>query len=263
MEFLRFGSSIPGAYWGCCAVCIIQNFKFDPDQKSSIELVDGDGGCPILRGGKSQFAGPTYLDIFKQRLRIGTFSSMDMPNHVFLAVLTQEQISGGHGKKWLKILKEHGFEFLRTTDNSVYTGDKLKGEGYGTSSHPNYIFGLFRNIGEGAIEDPYTPPEEWTDLDPVVPEPYTFIVGNADTVLYNESVQSQQLKLWNDLGPAKFLTEEEVVAAGAPVIMAGRRSQWPQQPKETRQKVEKETGTTAIGYDPFDEEYYEDDEDYG
>lgn len=261
MEFLRFGSSIPGAYWGCCAVCIIQNFKFDPDQKSSIELVDGDGGCPILRGGKSQFAGPTYLDIFKQRLRIGTFSSRDMPNHVFLAVLTQEQISGGHGKKWLKILKEHGFEFLRTTDNSVYTGDKLKGTGYDTSSHPNYIFGLFRNIGEGAIDDPFTPPKEWTDLPSVVPEFW----DHSDKAELAHEQQEAQLKLWNDLGPAKFLTEEEVLAAGAPVIMAGRRSQWPQQPKNIRQKVEKETGTTAIGYDPFDEDYYEDedDEDYG
>ena len=44
MEFLRFGSSIPGGYWGCCACCIIQNFKFDPKAKASIQLVSGDSG---------------------------------------------------------------------------------------------------------------------------------------------------------------------------------------------------------------------------
>ena len=43
MEFLRFGSSIPGSYWGCCAFDIIQNFgAYDPDDPLSIEMVDGE-----------------------------------------------------------------------------------------------------------------------------------------------------------------------------------------------------------------------------
>lgn len=244
MEFLRFGSSIPGAYWGCCAVCIIQNFKFNPDEKSSIEIVDGDGGSPVLKNGKKQFAGPTYLDIFKQRLRVGTFNGRDMPNHVFLAVLTEEQISGGHGKKWLKILKEHGFEFIRTTDNSVYTGESLMGttevDEYGDdiSPHPNYIFGLFRNIGAGAVKDPYTPPKEWTDLPNEVPEAWEHLKNSGTDI--NLAAQAAQLRLWNDLGPATFLTEEEVVAAGAPVIYAGKRSEFPQEPKSTREYKQKE-----------------------
>src|SRR3546814_3229716 len=118
MEFLRFGSSIPGSYWGCCAVDIIQDFKQPPDGKASIQVVDGDGGNP-LRG---KFFGPTWKDIFLQRLRIGTFADRNMPNHGFLAILTDWQIKSKPGSDWLKILKEQGFEFIRTVDNSVYSG---------------------------------------------------------------------------------------------------------------------------------------------
>jgi hypothetical protein len=153
-------------------MCIIQNFKIDPDEKSSIQLVDGDGGYPCSNANGFMFAGPTWRDIFWQRLRYGTFGTNDMPNHGFLAILTQSQISGGVGKKWLAILKEAGFEFLRTVDNSVYSGPStITAPGKGTTSaHPNYVFGLFRNVGHGAIADPYTPPKEWLDLPKVVPE---------------------------------------------------------------------------------------------
>lgn len=256
MEFLRFGSSIPGSYWGCCAMCIIQNFKVDPDAKASIQLVDGDGGYPITgKGGGFLFSGPTWRDIFKQRLRIGTFSNRDMPNHAFLAVLTHEQVNGGVGKKWLKILKEEGFEFVRTVDNSVYTGEKTitTPGGGGTSSHKNYLFGLFRNIGSGAVADPYTPPSAWTDLPQVVPEAWQ---GVSDGVSVNKAVQEVQLKLYKALGKPKFLTEEEVVASGAPVTYAGERSRYPQQSKSDREYAKaieeksKAKPTTAKA-DPF------------
>ena len=235
MEFLRFGSSIPGGYWGCCAMCIIQNFKFDPDEKASIQLVSGDGGGPLTKGSDMLFAGPTYRDIFKQRIRIGTFSSTDMPNHGFLAVLTEQQISGGYGKKWLAILKEEGFEFIRTVDNSVYTGDSLSGR---TSPHPNYLFGLFRNITGSRIKDPLTPPKGWTDLPKVIPEAWEGIpddtrkeIAEGQTAVHKEH--------WKATSPTKLLTEKEIVAAGAPVVMAGLRSKYPQQPKATREQAQK------------------------
>jgi len=240
MEFLRFGSSIPGGYWGCCAMCIIQNFKFDPDAKASIQLVGGDGGNPIIKSGGEAFVGPTYRDIFNSRLRIGTFSESDMPNHVFLAVLTSEQISGSHGKKWLAILKENGFEFIRTTDNSVYTGPKTvtkPGTFAETSPHPNYLFGLFRNIGKGAIKDTLTPPKAWTDL----PDPYS---GDMSP----DNVQAVQLKQWEVIGPAKIMTEAQLKAAGAPVILAGRRLPGAApEPKEAR--LAREPKKASI--DPF------------
>lgn len=214
MEFLRFGSSIPGGYWGCCAVCIIQNFKYDPSEKASIQLVSGDGGNPMLgKDSQQQFAGPTYEDVFKTRLRIGTFSNGDMPNHVFLAVLTESQIRGGVGKKWLSILKREGFEFIRTTDNSVYTGDKVESK-FETkrSSHKNYVFGLFRNIGQGLVTDPFTPPTEWTDLE----DPY-----NGD--MSPENAFAVQRKLWDTLGKPTFYTESELTEKGVPVTYAGQR----------------------------------------
>lgn len=221
MEFLRLGSSIPGSYWGCCAMDLIQNFKFDPDDKSSIQLVSGDGGGPLTKGNKMLFAGPTYRDIFKQRIRIGTFSSTDMPNHGFLAVLTQQQISGGHGAKWLRILKEEGFEFIRAVDNSVYTGASLKDE---TSPHPNYLFGLFRNITGSRIKDPFKAPEQWSTL----PDPY-----NGD--MSEGNMCKVQTERWKKNSPTKLLTEDEIVAAGTPVTLAGLRSQYPQELKTVRE----------------------------
>lgn len=239
MEFLRFGSSIPGSYWGCCAVCIIQNFKVDPDAKASIQLVSGDGGGPILEDNKMLFAGPTYRDIFKQRLRIGTFSNTDMPNHGFLAVLTAQQIRSGYGAAWLKILKEEGFEFLRAVDNSVYTGPEIlpetvkKGENK-VSSHVNYVFGLFRNIGKGSLEDQFTPPKEWTDLPQVVPEAYQGTPPDQRAEL-TKAIRSVHRELWLKNEPTCLLTEEEVVKAGAPVTLAGLRSQYPPERKDIRE----------------------------
>jgi len=243
MEFLRFGSSIPGGYWGCCAVCIIQNFKYDPAEKASIQIVSGDGGNPMMKDGGVAYAGPTYEDIFNTRLRIGTFSDTDMPNHVFLAVLTESQINGGIGKKWLEILKKNGFEFIRTTDNSVYTGPAIiKEPGKGTCSpHKNYIFGLFRNIGRGAVDDPFTPPKAWTDL----ADPY----GGDMTV---ENVQKVQLGHWDTLGAPKLFTEAEIRAAGAPVTLAGRRMPGAApEKKEIRDQRETKTEAASKKADPF------------
>lgn len=231
MEFLRFGSSIPGSYWGCCACCIIQNFKVDPDALASIQIVSGDGGGPI----GDTFAGPTWRDIFWQRLRIGTFSTNDMPNHTFLAILEGSQISSPSsvGGKWLAILKEAGFEFLRTVDNSVYTGPNL-GNPVKGGSHPNYIFGLFRNIGAGAVDDPFKPPKAWTDLGDDVKLEANEFIREKDTLQFAELQRAADLAIWNKIGKAKFLTMAEVQAAGAPVTLAGLRSANQQELKTTR-----------------------------
>ena len=252
MEFLRFGSTIPGTYWGCCAVCIIQNFKTDPDQKTSIQLVGGDGGNPVMLDGGREiaFAGPTYRDVFHQRIRFGTFDKRDMPNHGFLAILTQDQISGGVGLKWLKILREAGFEFIRTVSNSVYQGQGLaKPKGKGASL--NHIFGLFRNIGNGAPVDPFTPPVAWSNMDKVAPEINDFLCDKEKKSFGADQYKSQH-SIWEKIGPAKLLTEAEVIAAGAPVILAGLRSEFPQQPKETREQLRaQKTGVKVVNPDPF------------
>lgn len=223
MEFLRFGSSIPGEYWGCCACDIIQNFKQDPDTPASIQLVSGDGGGPLTHPeGGFMYAGPTLRDIFWQRLRVGTFNGRDMPNHMFLAILEHSQIAeeGSIGHKWLAILKEAGFEFIRCVDNSVYTGPDLKGVGdFATHRpHKNYLFGLFRNIGNGACssKEMKTPPDVWKELP--------------------ENKLSQK-EIWETKCQASLLNEAGIVAAGAPVIMAGLRSICPPQLKETREEV--------------------------
>lgn len=246
MEFLRFGSSIPGSYWGCCACCIIQNFKVDPDEKASIQLVSGDGGGPILKGREMLFAGPTWRDIFWQRIRTGTFDSRDMPNHAFFAILTDWQVNSGVGAKWLTILKEAGFEFVRAVANSVYTGSNL-GTPSGTGSNLNYIFALYRNIGSGAPADPFTPPKAWTKLAEVVPETWQFV---QDPKEFAKAQSAAQRVVWDKIGPPKFLTESEVVSAGAPVTMAGLRSEFPQEPKSVRD-AKMSAKTPKSKADPF------------
>jgi hypothetical protein len=210
MEFLRFGSRISGTNIGCCAFDIIQGFDYDPDAKASIQIVNGDGGCPCTKDGKQLFAGPTYRDIFWQRLRSGTFDQRDMPNHGFLAIITTQQLEGKSAPKWLAILKEAGFEFIRAVDNSVYS--------YTTEVHTNYLFGLFRNVNDRGL-DPFAPPKAWTKL----PE-------NTLT----------QKEVWDKIGPPKFLTEEEVRKAGAEVYLAGTKGDIP---KRKVQEEKKETKT--------------------
>lgn len=254
MEFLRFGSSIPGSYWGCCACCIIQNFKVDPDDKASIQLVSGDGGGPIMKGREMLFAGPTWKDIFWQRIRSGTFDQRDMPNHAFFAILTDWQINSGVGKKWMVILKEAGFEFVRSVANSVYTGQTIADELEGDGESLNYIFGLFRNIGTSGASDPFTPPKAWRDLPSVKTEFWAFNANSDDTDKLAQAQFAEDKAIWDRIGPPKFLVESEVVAAGAPVILAGLRSENPQEPKATRDARKPKPPRAAKGSgasDPF------------
>lgn len=219
MEFNRFGGTIPGTYWGCCAVDIIQNFKFDPAAKASSQVVSGDGGGALMVGGsKLAFVGPTYADIFRNRIRFGTFNTSDMPNHIFLAVLTESQVQGSYGAAWLKILREEGFEFIRATDNSVYTGASLRGR---SSSHPNYLFGLFRNITGSRIKNPLAPPAAWTALEKVIPEACDFL-DDATQKKIADGQTAYHKDRWSK-GKTVFMTEDELVAAGAPVMLAGAR----------------------------------------
>jgi hypothetical protein len=228
MECLRFGSSIPGGYWGCCAADVMQNFNTDPDAPASIQLVDGDGGVSF-----GQFLGMTEKEVFLSRLRIGTFSTNDMPNHAFFVMLSKSQLSQGNGKKWLAILKENGFEFVRTVNNSVWNVD-------------NYVFGLFRNIGTSgrsvAVKDQFTPPAAWTEL-PSNGKTETYqLIGDGVTTQYSpESLTKQYAeadqKIWDKIGPAKFYSQKDLEDAGVPVLLSAIRTQFPPQGPETRKKA--------------------------
>lgn len=228
MEFLRFGSSIPGSYWGCCACDIIQKFKVDPDEKASIELVSGDGG-----GSLGKFAGKTYKEIFESRLRFGTFDTRDMPNHAFIAILTENQIRGGVGAKWLKILKENGFEFVRSVSNSVYTLQNLSDYSKNRGTNKNYIFMKVRNIGKRGDGDPFTPPAEWTTLPKVVDESWEYISHDDRLKLAQEQHKAHK-NVWARLGEAKLYSEAELEKEGIPITYAGVRNKYPQESKNSR-----------------------------
>lgn len=252
LEFLRFGSSIPGSYWGCCACDIIQNFKVDPDAKASIEIVGGDGGQAV----GDVFAGPTYRDIFHQRLRFGTFGSADMPNHCFIAILTEWQIASDLGKKWLAILKEAGFEFIRTVNNSVYSGAAMGTPTTAVSNNDNHVFMLVRNIGSNALKDQFTPPKAWSALpDNGKIELIDVLVkamGGTAGVDMTKTNHAADRKIWDKIGKAKLLTRAEVEKAGAPVMLAAKRSEFPQEKADSRdayiktQEKARETMVDAI-----------------
>lgn len=229
VEFLRFGSSIPGGYWGCCAGDIIQAFKSMPDEPSSCQSVNGDSGYPQTNGKDQLFFGPTNKDLFMQRMRVGTFGTGDMENHFFLLVLTDSQVNGAIGKAWLPILKECGFEYIRSVNNSVWNVN-------------NHMFGLFRNCGSNARKDQFTPPKAWTDLPSNgKTELWEYVAEYNDPAMPNnptaltEQYQVADKVIWDKIGPAKLLTEAEVIAAGAPVILAGLRSANPQELKSDRE----------------------------
>ena len=264
MEFLRFGSSIPGSYWGCCAVCIIQNFNMQPSDPHAIQIVDGDGGYAC----GDNYAGLTYEEVFRHRIRFGTFSTQEMPNHAFMAVLTPCQLSTDYGLAWLRILKEEGFEFIRAIDNSVYTGeDDEEGElvyneetgGYesqlsendGCSPHPNYLFGLFRNISGSRIENPFQPPLAWSSLSEGVSGPLSHIPEETQLLLAAETTAIHSKHYQDNTNKFKFYTRKEVTELGVPVTLAGVRSEFPQElavNREYRQAVKpnKQTQVSAF-----------------
>ena len=202
----------------------------------------GDGGQPI--GG--YFLGKTYREIFEARLRIGTFSDTDLPNHAFLCVMTASQISYGNGAAWLKVLKENGFEFIRAVDNSVYSGEGLAGtefyeeDDYYDSS-PNYLFGLFRNIGVGKIANPFQPPRAWLELEGGVGEVYGYL-SDKDMAKLQDSRDELHLKRWNEIGSVRFYSKDELKDAGVPITLAGRRSQFPQELEHIREEKKQSAG---------------------
>lgn len=167
IEFMRFGGRVGGQGTGCCAFDIIQGFSTNPEAEAYAPLTHGDELTPICEKGEQLYLGRTNKEVFEGYLRIGTFDQTEMPNHGFLAILSEGQLSGVYGKQWLKILKDNGFEFIRAVDNSVYsgTGPDLPPEGT-TADYPSivYLFGLFRNIGRGALKDPFKAPKAWEDL---------------------------------------------------------------------------------------------------
>lgn len=213
MEFLRFGSSIPGAYWGCCAMDIIQNMKVDPDEKQAIGLINGDSGHPITKDSLQLYLGTTYRDIFKGRMLIDSMSSQKHPDHAFLCTMTNSQINSGVGAKWLKVLAEEGFEFIAMVDNSVYSGSKVITDvDYDSvSSHENYLFGCFRNIGTGAVSNPRTPPQAWTKLKTVDAPSMTL----ERSIEVNKAQREWHLKRWEELSKGfKLYTLKELYDLG-------------------------------------------------
>lgn len=247
VEFLRFGSSIPGGYWGCCAGDIIQAFKTLPDEPASCQSVNGDEAYPEKNdAGEDLFFGPTNRELFLQRFRRGTFGCGDMPNHFFLLVLTEEQIDSSIGKAWLPILKELGFEFIRTVNNSVWDVN-------------NYIFGLFRNCGPDSVIDQFTPPKAWTDLPSNGKTElweYIAVANHEDPAAHNisdspvaltDQYQKVDQVIWDKVGPRELLTEKQIREAGAPVILAGRRSRYPQELKEEREYKERQENRKQEG----------------
>ena len=171
LECVRFGARHGRESIGCCGVELMQAFVHAPGAKGSIQLKHGDSWCNLSHPNDLNLPamfGPTNLDIFKGYNRVGTFSTNEVPNRVFLVTLTNSQVKSEVGKEWLKILHDYGFEFVRATANGVYSGSEVNDDfnNFKTTGHLIYIFGLFRNIGASRCENPFKAPEFWDTLGP-------------------------------------------------------------------------------------------------
>lgn len=226
IECLRFAAGKGGEGIGCCAIDLFQGFVNDPDAKAAVRLNHGDTGSPltIYKDGKcvEAWLGPTNRDIFLQYLRIGTFDTQEMPNRMFLAAMTDEQMESSYGQEWMRILKEQGFQFIAKVDNSVYSGQDVGEqiepvsvepdcsccEGYyeegSEPAHPVYLFGLFRNIGTTRVDDPFKAPQFWEDL----PAP-----------------TKTDMDRWLE-GETKILTKEEATGVNIKAEQPAAKSPW-------------------------------------
>jgi hypothetical protein len=150
MDCMRLGGNIPSPQGGCCAYDFFQGFTSHPDDPHAVELSYGDAGISLKK-----YAGRTNREVFETYLRIGTFDAQARASRGFLAVMNDNQVHNENGRLWLAILKANGFQFLGAVHNSVYS-----------NSRPNYLFGLFRNHGPGALTDPFRSPPGWDELPP-------------------------------------------------------------------------------------------------
>jgi len=173
IECVRFGQvKTRHTTWGCCAVDLLQNFSVDPNEEVLVPLFQGDSGTPSMNNGQHRALGPTNKEAFEQFLRIGSHNAADKPNRLFLVVITDSQLTQSNGKAWLAILKENGFQFQCSVDNSVYTGSARMKEGVKPKPpHLVHLFYLLRHAGAHRPDDPFAPPAEWLELEEPIKTP--------------------------------------------------------------------------------------------
>jgi len=154
----------------CCGASILNNFgtgssTVDPNGVSGYKT----DGVNYVRDEKGNLITVTYADKFKAdlaRLRL------QFPNRMYCCILNQAQYDA-HNKGWPKLLKEVGFEFVRSWSNSNHDGShSYGGEGpQATRRHPNYLFVLCTD-DKGTCKDFTQPPKGWDEL-PVGVQPAT------------------------------------------------------------------------------------------
>ncbi len=167
LECLRLGARRGGEGIGCCAIDVLQGFNNDPDSLAPPQPhFNGDDWSPSFyqHTDKQLAIAGTNEEVFLSHITHGSFTPEPEPDHGFIAVLTDDQVNGTIGRKWLAILKREGFEWVGCTSNSVY------GE-----YHPNHVFMLLRsthlNMEDAEIEELKKPPQVWTELPAPVETP--------------------------------------------------------------------------------------------
>lgn len=166
IECLRLGARRGGDGIGCCAMDVIQGFNNDPDKiRPQQPFYEGDSWSPLFYEGTDKQLcvggeGITNEQAFLAYITHGSFTNEPAADHGFIAVLTDSQVQGETGKKWLRILKREGFKWVGAVSNSVYS-----------EYHPNHVFMMLRSTLECMEADERerlkSPPEYWENL----PEP--------------------------------------------------------------------------------------------
>jgi len=63
-----------------------------------------------------------------------------------------------------------------------------------------------------------------------------------ELAVLNSRREEIHLKRWNEIGPVKFYTKEELKDEGVPITLAGRRSEFPQEPEAIREQKQQAKG---------------------
>jgi hypothetical protein len=156
----------------CCGASIITDFSIDPGDAQEYEMEQQDTQWgpvmkPKLDANGDRIPKATYGDQFVASLNgaMGrTLSNRGLyanyyKDHGVFAILSGKQIASKHGKNWLKILKQAGFEHVRSWNNTVH------------GESPNHLFMLCKHTSSVDVPEPTTPPKEWVALQEEVQSP--------------------------------------------------------------------------------------------
>jgi hypothetical protein len=136
-------------FTACCGADVLYGFGVGPGVKdpNGISGYKSDG-MNYLRDAEGKQIPITFADKFRADFEK---QQRAYPSRAYVAIVNTQQYEA-HNQAWPKLMKEMGFEFVRSWYNSVHAGNG-----------PLYMFVLCTD-GKGRSEVFTQPPKGWEDL---------------------------------------------------------------------------------------------------